>query len=254
MPLLSDVEDVRDDVIRQNGREDLGGVNITIDLQIIDINTCEPVANQYTEFWSANATGVYSGTDNSGNGNESPALLNTTFQRAIWPTDDEGVVQVDLLFPGWYAVRAPHTHFIVHENATLLPNDTLVWDESTIHHVGQIFYDQSLVDDVVVTYPYTLNTNVLTLNSEDYGLAEEAADEADPIAYYVYLGESVTDGLVLWVTLGMNSSSSWDINYAATWTADGGVENPDANGAGGSGGGGFGSGGLGGLGGLGGIL
>lgn len=38
---------------------------MTLDVQIIDVNTCEPVADQWAEFWQANATGVYSGTDNS---------------------------------------------------------------------------------------------------------------------------------------------------------------------------------------------
>lgn len=117
---------------------------MTLDVQVIDINTCEPVANQYTEFWGANQTGVYSGTNNTDNGDGTdPSILNTTFQRAIWPTDDEGVVQVQLLFPGHYAPRATHIHIIVHENATVLPNDTLVWDENTIHHVGQFFFDQA---------------------------------------------------------------------------------------------------------------
>lgn len=116
---------------------------MTLDVQVIDINTCEPVSSQYTEFWGANQTGVYSGTNNTDNGDGTdPSILNTTFQRAIWPTDDEGVVQVQLLFPGHYAPRATHIHVIVHENATVLSNDTLQWDTSTVHHVGQFFFDQ----------------------------------------------------------------------------------------------------------------
>lgn len=219
---------------------------MTLDVQIIDTNTCEPVANQYTEFWQANATGVYSGTNNTDNGDGTdPTILNTTFSRAIWPTDDEGVVQVQLPFPGHYAPRATHTHIIVHQDAEVLPNGTLLWGAGTLDHVGQIFFDQALVDLADDFYPYTLNPNAIKPNSEDGTLSTEAA-AVDPVTWYVYVGDSLDDGIVAWITLGINGSASYDVEYAATWTADGGVENPDAPnpGAGGGtgGGGGIGSG------------
>lgn len=114
----------------------------------------EPITNQYTEFWQANATGVYSGTNNTDNGDGTdPSVLNTTFSRAIWPTDDEGVVQVTLLFPGHYAPRATHTHVIVHQNTTVLPNNTLQWGAGSLDYVGQIFYDQDLIDEADTVYP-----------------------------------------------------------------------------------------------------
>lgn len=235
--------DVRDELIRQNAIEDLQGFNMTLDVQVIDINTCEPVANQWTEFWQANQTGVYSGTNNTDNGDGTdPSILNTTFSRAVWPTDDEGVVQVQLSFPGHYAPRATHTHIIVHQNATELSNGTLLWDSGTIDHVGQIFFDQDLIDDADLIYPYTTNPNAIKPNSEDGVLSEEAA-AVDPIVWYVQLGESLTDGIVAWVTLGIDTTAVYDVEYSASWTADGGVENPDAPNPGGQGGAGGGSGG-----------
>lgn len=63
-------------------------------------------------------------------------------------------------------------------------------------------------------------------NSEDYVLSTEAAS-VDPVAWYAYLGDSLDDGIVAWLTLGINSTAVYDVEYAATWTADGGVENPD---------------------------
>ncbi|KAF3762014.1 putative dioxygenase [Cryphonectria parasitica EP155] len=227
-PLAEGPYYVRDELIRQNGIEGLPGINMTLDVQIIDTSTCEPVANQYTEFWQANATGVYSGTDNTDNGDGTdPSILNTTFSRAIWPTDDEGVVQVDLLFPGHYAPRATHTHIIVHQNTTVLANGTLEWGAGTLDYVGQIFYDQDLIDEADTVYPYTENPNVIKPNSEDMVISTLAAD-VDPVAWYVYLGDSLADGIVAWVTIGIDTSAVYDVEYAATWTADGGVENPDA--------------------------
>lgn len=90
----------------------------------------------------------------SGNGDTSDtSVLNTTFGRTIWQTDDEGVVQTQLLFPGHYAPRATHTHIIVHQNATVLPNNTLLWGSGTLDHVGQIFFDQDLIDEADTVYP-----------------------------------------------------------------------------------------------------
>lgn len=219
--------DVRNELIRQNGIEG-PGINMTLDVQVIDYNTCEPLANQWTEFWQANATGVYSGTNNTDNGDGTdPSILNTTFSRAIWPTDDEGVVQVQLPFPGHYAPRATHTHVIVHQNATVLANDTLLWGAGTIDHVGQMFFDQALVDHADDFYPYTLNPYAIKQNADDWVLAAEAG-ATDPIAWYVYVGDSLDDGIVAWITLGINGSAAYDVQYAASWTADGGVENPDA--------------------------
>lgn len=229
--------DVRNELIRQNGIEG-PGINMTLDVQIIDAETCEPVANQWTEFWQANATGVYSGTNNTDNGNGvDPTILNTTFSRAVWPTDDEGVVQVQLPFPGHYAPRATHTHLIVHQDAVELDNGTLLWNTSTVDFVGQMFYDQALIDLADDFYPYTLNPNAIKLNEDD-GTLGTLAPVVDPIVWYVYVGDSLDDGLVGWITVGINTTSQYDVQYAASWTADGGVENPDAPNPGGSGGGG----------------
>lgn len=52
--------------------------------------------------------------------------------------------------------------------------------------------------------------------------------DVDPVAWYVYLGDTLADGLVAWVTLGINTSAEYTVDYAASWTADGGVESPDA--------------------------
>lgn len=95
-----------------------------MDVQLIDVQTCEPVPNTYVEFWQANQTvstliskdcyefeinavcqGVYSGTVGNGNGDANDVSnLNNTWLRAIQPTDNEGVVQVELIFPGHYGI------------------------------------------------------------------------------------------------------------------------------------------------------
>lgn len=49
------------EVIRQNVKEDLysDGVDMSLEVQYIDINTCRPVPGALVDIWHANATGVY---------------------------------------------------------------------------------------------------------------------------------------------------------------------------------------------------
>ena len=74
-----------------------------LDLQLIDVNTCEPLQNIYTDIWHCNATGVYSGIVASGNGDSSDeANVNSTWLRGIAETDPEGVAVFDTIVPGHY--------------------------------------------------------------------------------------------------------------------------------------------------------
>lgn len=103
-------------------------------------------------------------------------------------------------------------------------------------HVGQIFFDQDLISTVEETSPYSTNTQELTTNDEDSILAEEA-DTIDPFVEYVFLGDSVSDGIFAWISLAMDSSESSSVTPAAYYTEEGGVENENSGGgAGGPGG------------------
>lgn len=57
------------EAIRQDVKEDLysDGVDVYLEVQYLDIETCEPVEGLYIDIWNANATGVYSGISESGN-------------------------------------------------------------------------------------------------------------------------------------------------------------------------------------------
>lgn len=84
-----------------NVMEDQQGVPLYLDIQFIDTSTCEAVPAVFVEVWHCNATGVYSEVSASGNGNSNDtANLNNTFLRGIQPTDENGVVQFETIFPG----------------------------------------------------------------------------------------------------------------------------------------------------------
>lgn len=111
-------------------------------------------------------------------------------------------------------------------NATVNANGTISSNSTFAHHVGQLFFDQDLISTVESTYPYRSNTQTITLNSEDDILATEA-NSSDPFMKYVLLGDSVSDGILAWISIGVNMSASaiYDVSPAATLTENGGVAN-----------------------------
>ncbi|KAI1410365.1 aromatic compound dioxygenase [Hypoxylon sp. FL1857] len=222
--------------VRENIIEDQAGIDTVLDYQVIDINTCEPVAGVYVEMWHCNATGVYGGIVASGNGDSSDETnINNTWLRGIQKTDSDGVAQFESIFPGHYTGRATHIHIMIHQNAVLLANSTL-GNNVSASHVGQAFFDQDLINTVELTKPYNTNTQELTLNADDGILSQEAAtDGVDPFLEYTLLGDDITDGLFAWVAFGINTTQSQSITPAAFYYREGGVANPNA-GAGGPGG------------------
>jgi hypothetical protein len=148
------------------------------------------------------------------------------------PTDDEGVVAFDTLFPGHYEGRATHTHIIANQNGTVLPNST--YSGGVISHVGQLFWDESLRALVETAAPYNTNTQAVTSNVDDMWAPEQADNNYDPFPSYVYLGDDITDGLLAWISIGIDMSSNYTVSAAGKLTANGGVaaSNPLQSGAG----------------------
>ena len=100
---------VNGELIRKDVREDQEGVPLLLDVQIIDTTTCEPIPELYFDLWHCNATGVYSGVAASGNGDDSDNTnLDATFLRGIQPTDVNGIVQFQTVFPGHYTGKSGH--------------------------------------------------------------------------------------------------------------------------------------------------
>lgn len=223
---------VNGEFIRSDIREGQAGVDLYTDLQFIDINTCEPVPNLFIDFWHCNSTGVYSGVVAGGNGNSGDATnINNTAFRGLYPTDDDGVVQFLTLFPGHYTGRATHIHILGSYNGTVLSNNT--YAGSVGAHVGQIFFDQSLISEVEATAAYAVNTQQLTLNAADSILKESAATGFDPVVEYALLGDTVEDGLFSWISVGVDTTIAKTVSAAATLTENGGVANSNGGGGGG---------------------
>ncbi|RDW76330.1 intradiol ring-cleavage dioxygenase [Aspergillus mulundensis] len=219
---------VAGELVRRNVAEDQAGVPLFLDIQLIDVNTCEPLQNVYTDIWHCNATGVYSGVVANGNGNANDeSNYDTTFLRGIQSSGSDGIVQFQSIFPGHYTGRATHIHVVTHpgDQIEVLPNNTLAGLYDTrASHVGQIFFDQDLITEVEKTSPYNTNNQELTENRGDM-ILETEAETTDPFLEYVLLGNSVSDGIFAWISLGINSTRNEYNSPEGYWTEDGAAVN-----------------------------
>ncbi|KAI0977588.1 aromatic compound dioxygenase [Xylaria arbuscula] len=215
--------------IRQDVTEEQSGIPLTVDIAVYDVETCEPVSSAWVEIWHCNATGVYSGVPSGSDYSDAPENVNTTFLRGFQETDADGAISFDTIYPGHYSGRTNHIHVDVHPDATPRANNTILDD--TASHVGQIYFDQSLTDTVETFSPYSTNTQPITTNDGD-SLLDESLATGDAIVEYVLLGETVDEGLLAWISFGINTTYTRTVSLAATLYETGGVANSGGGGGG----------------------
>ncbi|KAL4963471.1 intradiol ring-cleavage dioxygenase [Aspergillus stella-maris] len=230
------------ELTRQDVREDLysDGVDLFLEVQYIDVNTCLPIEGAIVDIWNANATGVYSGV--VATGNEAADGWDSTYLRGIQESDKDGIVTFQTIFPGHYDGRAIHTHLLTHIGSKINKNNgTLSIGTGSVAHIGQLFWNEVLRSAVEETTPYNQNTQAITTNADDMWSIEQATDEFDPFPEYVYLGNGVEDGLFAWIQIGINATADYTDNsyysIAGYYGEDGGYQNADSGAMGGGGGG-----------------
>ncbi|KAF7897629.1 hypothetical protein EAF00_005857 [Botryotinia globosa] len=167
---------VSGEYIRSDLRESEEDVPVVVDAEFLDISTCTGISDLYWDIWNANSTGVYSGVPGGdGNGNSADTTnIDKTFLRGLQPTDDEGVVQFTTLLLGNYTGRTNHIHVVAQVGGSILPNGT--YNGGNVTHIGQLFFDQSLITQVEAVSPYSINMQELTLNADDIVLLGEIYD------------------------------------------------------------------------------
>lgn len=145
------------------------------------------------------------------------------------------------IFPGHYDDRAIHTHLLTHSKVTVLVNNTIVG--GTVSYLGRLFWNTELRAAVEATYPYSTNTQSITSNEDDIWAPVQADNDYDPFPEYLYLGSDITEGLLAWIQIGINTTLDMTDNscysVAAKLDADGGycVDGCSAGCGSGSGGG-----------------
>ena len=102
---------------------------------------------------------------------------------------------------------------MAHINAKPQPNNTLI--DTTAAHVGQMYFDQDLINRVEEYPPYSSNEQAFTTNDEDFILQEDIQAGGNPFMEYTVLGDCLQDGILAWLSFGINTTSSREV-YAAT--------------------------------------
>ncbi|KAK3984621.1 Intradiol ring-cleavage dioxygenase [Cladorrhinum sp. PSN332] len=219
-PLYVRGEEIRKDIT--NGEK---GIRMTLAIQVVDYKTCQVVPNAHVDIWSSNSTGIYVGVQGypgMGNPNDASILKGTTL-RGVQPTDNHGIASFDSTFPGHYDGRATHIHAIVYLGATKQANNTITGGKAA--HIGQIYFDQSLIANIDKVAPYNTNRMAVVQNVRDF-LFQQGANGDDPIVRYSLVGKDISEGLFAWIRFGINQNTNRPLNPAAYWTANGGVMNP----------------------------
>jgi len=119
----------------------------------IAANKCTPLPNAQIDVWHCDATGVYSDTiDPSWN------TKGKKFLRGYQLTDANGQAQFTTIYPGWYRGRTVHIHFKIRTTSTT---------GQSYEFTSQLYFDDSLTDQVFTQQPYNSRGSRDTRNSND---------------------------------------------------------------------------------------
>ncbi|KAH8657833.1 Intradiol ring-cleavage dioxygenase [Xylariales sp. PMI_506] len=191
------------------------GLDFYLNIGVIDVETCEPLPNAALTVWNCNATGTYSGftgidpdTASTRSGwtlRSDGTTDDETFLRGIQITDDDGMAEFLTTFPGYYTSRTTHVHVTVQTDIT---NGTS-YSKSAVQHLGQLFFDEDLINSVYQLEPYSdhLATLNRTTNAEDSLYSSATSEGYSAMVSIQQLSDDLADGLVGYITIGVNSSA-----------------------------------------------
>ncbi|KAF4624074.1 hypothetical protein G7Y89_g14099 [Cudoniella acicularis] len=191
-------------------REGQSGVDFYLDIGVINVETCKPLPKAYLPIWHCNATGSYSGF--IGIDPDTSDLLDGYTKQTDGTTDKQhhahrpnGMAEFLTTFRGYYVTRSTHIHLTVQTNVTT----SISYNSAFVQHVGQLFFNESLLNPIYSLSPYSAHPSTLnrTTNSEDPLYTSANVDGYSSVISISYLGEEIAEGLVRYITVGVNSSA-----------------------------------------------
>jgi protocatechuate 3,4-dioxygenase beta subunit len=158
------------------------GVPLQVKLNVLHTDdACSPAAGVQVDVWHCDAGGLYS--DETANG-----TVGKKFLRGYQLTDGNGAVQFTTIYPGWYAGRTIHIHFRVR---------TFSGSTTTYDFTSQLFFDDTVSDQVLAQSPYNTRGTRDTTNANDniYNAATLTSLTADGSGGWVATFDVALDGL-----------------------------------------------------------
>ena len=134
------------------------GVPLKLAFRVARLGTagCTAFSGATVDVWHCNASGVYS--DVSANN-----TVGKKFLRGFQTTDANGSAAFTTIYPGWYQGRAVHIHFKIRT-----PDGK--------DFTSQLFFDESLTDQVYTQAPYSSRSGTRLKNTGD-GIFQQGGNQ-----------------------------------------------------------------------------
>ena len=127
------------------------GVPLSLAFVVSQVGTgsCTPLKDAQVDVWHCDALGVYSDVQGS---------TGKKFLRGYQLTDTNGSAKFTTIYPGWYQGRTVHIHFKIR---------TAGASGGTYEFTSQLFFDDTLSDQVYTQAPYAQHNGRTTRNTDD---------------------------------------------------------------------------------------
>lgn len=129
-----------EDLVRRDITEGLDGHPLRVGIRVLDA-TCGPLVGAAVDLWHADIDGEYSGFLSGRPGRDRSRGATDTFLRGTQITDDEGIVELATIYPGWYPGRVVHLHTKVR-----------VAESSVL--TTQLYFDDARTEQILASGPY----------------------------------------------------------------------------------------------------
>ena len=128
---------------------------LTINVNRVSGNLCEPLAGAYVDIWHCDALGAYSDVRDNGAGFD---MRGQKFLRGYQVSNSSGAVEFLTIYPGWYTGRAVHIHFKIR---------LFTGSQESYEFTSQLYFDGSVSDQVYAQAPYSAKGTGYQRNSRD---------------------------------------------------------------------------------------
>ena len=128
-------------------------LRLTLMVSQINRNACTPFSGAMVDIWHCDALGIYSDVRDPGFNTRG-----TKYLRGYQVTDAKGIVQFTTIYPGWYQGRTVHIHFKIRTSAA---------SERIYDFTSQLYFDESITDQVHAQEPYASKGQRTVKNSRD---------------------------------------------------------------------------------------
>jgi protocatechuate 3,4-dioxygenase beta subunit len=145
--------DIRSDTSTGAVKEGLP-LALTFLVSSVAANACKPLQGAQVDVWHCDAAGTYSDTSDPNWG----STVGQNYLRGYQLTDAQGKAAFTTIYPGWYRGRAVHIHFKIRTTGT---------DGNAYEFTSQLFFDDTLSDQVFAQAPYAAKGTRDTRNSND---------------------------------------------------------------------------------------